>query len=198
MLPSYLSTSLSWTPRPQLRLVLTESNATPVRTADFRGDTELHDLDTRLLERMPATTLRCLGGLTQERKQSQTTKRGGIDQVRRFDHQPWAGRWLPPVLPRDGATRASLVRPTAQAWCGWWARGGCAGCEEREQCRARGRRSGSIGARSVGGSDVSRRARTALSTSLALPAPAFPIVGGGGERGCERRCLPNRGANEAQ
>jgi len=27
----------------------------------FRGDTELHDLDTRLLESMPETTLRCLG-----------------------------------------------------------------------------------------------------------------------------------------
>ena len=27
----------------------------------FRGDTELHDLDSRLLERMPETALRCLG-----------------------------------------------------------------------------------------------------------------------------------------
>eukprot|EP01047_Picozoa_sp_COSAG01_P024328 COSAG01_NODE_1501_length_10094_cov_5.987113_6_plen_131_part_00 len=27
----------------------------------FRGDTELHDLDTRLLQRMPETALRCLG-----------------------------------------------------------------------------------------------------------------------------------------
>lgn len=65
---------------PSYALVLTESNATPVRTADFRGDTELHDLDTRLLERMPATTLRCLG--VSHRKGNNRKPRNVVESIK--------------------------------------------------------------------------------------------------------------------
>ena len=49
-------------------------------TTDFRGDTELHDLDTRLLERMPATALRCLG--VDHRKGNNRSPRSLADSIK--------------------------------------------------------------------------------------------------------------------
>ncbi len=106
------------------------ANAAVCATADFRGDTELHDLDTRLLERMPATTLRCLG--VDHRKGNNRKPRSMIESLkfaastinrglaggsRPFSPNPEAGKEVPSGPPLKlgavGGLAAAAVAATS-------------------------------------------------------------------------------------